>query len=73
MEVHLSSEGLMNKLYFNKYMPIKKLGEGSFGVIYKAEHIETKEYYALKIENKKLGHNLLESEACVMSYLKGGK
>jgi hypothetical protein len=29
-----NSDNLENKLYFNKYKPEKKIGEGSFGKIY---------------------------------------
>lgn len=68
-----SAETLMRNLYFNKYKPLKKLGEGSFGTIYMAENILTKEIYALKFEDRHSGQNLLESEAYVMGYLKGCK
>ena len=54
-----------------KYKTIKKLGEGSFGKIYKAEY--NNDYYALKFENRKKGQSLLETEAKIMSYLKGRK
>ena len=48
---------------------MKKLGEGSFGAIYAArsEH----NWYAIKLENKSKGQNLLENEAYIMSYLHG--
>ena len=62
-------DGILNRVFFSKYVCIKKLGEGSFGMIYKAEY--NKEYYALKLENRKKGQNLLENEAAIMSYLKG--
>jgi len=39
----------MDRLFFNKYKPIKKLGEGSFGKIYMAQNINTKEKCALKL------------------------
>jgi serine/threonine protein kinase len=67
---------LINKMFFNKYKLEKKLGEGSFGLIYQAYLINEnneKEKYALKLENKKTGQNLLENEAYIMSYLKGRK
>ena len=66
---HLNKDPIINKKYFSKYKAIKKLGEGSFGKVYKAEY--NGEYYALKFESQNEGQNLLESEATIMSYLKG--
>ena len=66
---HLNTDPILNKRYFSKYKAIKKLGEGSFGKVYKAEY--NGEYYALKFEINTEGQNLLESEATIMSYLKG--
>ncbi len=63
----------LSSLFFHKYRPLKKLGEGSFGTIYMAENILDKEIYALKFEDRRSGQNLLESEAYVMSYLKGSR
>ena len=60
---------MLNKKFFSKFRTIKKLGEGSFGKVYKAEY--NNEYYALKFENKKKGQTLLENEATIMTYLKG--
>lgn len=59
------------KIYFSKYKPEKKIGEGSFGKIYSAININTNENFALKMENREGGQNLLESEAYVLCYLKG--
>ena len=58
---------LIGRVFFNKYKLIKKLGEGSFGAIYSArtEH----NWYAIKLENRNKGKNLLENEAYIMSYL----
>jgi len=66
---HLNKDPILHKKYFSKYKAIKKLGEGSFGKVYKAEY--KGEYYALKFENHSEGQNLLEAEATIMSYLKG--
>ena len=66
---HLNKDPILNKKFFSKYKAIKKLGEGSFGKVYKAEY--KREYYALKFENHSEGQNLLETEATIMSYLKG--
>lgn len=60
-----------NKIYFSKYKPEKKIGEGSFGKIYSAININTNESFALKMEVREGGQNLLESEAYVLCYLKG--
>ena len=64
-----SIDEIINKTYFRKYNCIKKLGQGSFGSIYKAEY--NGEYFALKFEDRNKGQNLLESEAAIMNYLKG--
>ena len=68
-ESRLNEDIFINKLYFSKYRAIRKLGEGSFGKVYKAEY--KGEYYALKFENREDGQSLLENEATIMSYLKG--
>ena len=60
---------IINQIFFNKYRCIKKLGEGSFGSIYKA--VYNGDYYALKFESIEKGQNLLENEAIIMNYLKG--
>ena len=64
-----NKDPLLNKKYFSKYRTIKKLGEGSFGKVYKAEY--NGDYYAIKFEERTKGQNILESEATIMSYLKG--
>ena len=62
------SDDILNKTFFNKYHCIKKLGEGSFGSIYKASY--NGDFFALKFEKINTGHNLLENEAIIMNYLK---
>ena len=64
-----NDESLIGTKLFNKYLIIKKLGEGSFGSIYSAK--ENNDWYAIKFENKNKGQNLLENEAYIMSYLSG--
>ena len=60
---------LLNVTFFSKYKTLKKLGEGSFGKVYKA--IYNNEYYALKMEELTLNHNLLDIEASILEYLQG--
>jgi serine/threonine protein kinase len=64
-----TQDPLLFKKYFSKYRTIKKIGEGSFGKVYKAEY--DGEYYAVKFEDRNKGQNLLEAEATIMTYLKG--
>ena len=64
-----NQDPLLHKKYFSKFRTIKKLGEGSFGKVYKAEY--KGEYFAIKFEDRTKGQNLLETEATIMSYLKG--
>ena len=64
-----NTDPLIGKVFFSKYKAIKKLGEGSFGKVYKAEY--NKEEFAIKMENKSKEQGLLETEATIMSYLKG--
>ena len=61
------------RLFFNKYRPVKKLGEGSFGKIYSAVNINNQQKFALKMELREANQNLLETEAYILCYLKGCK
>ena len=63
------ANNIIGKIFFNKYHCIEKVGEGSFGFIYKAEY--NGNYYALKFENIHKEHQFLENEAVIMNYLKG--
>ena len=60
---------IIGKVFFSKYRAIKKLGEGSFGKVYKVDF--NGEEYAMKMEYKSKDQGLLEIEATIMSYLKG--
>lgn len=70
MDSH-KADNMIGKIYFSKYLILRKLGEGSFGMIYLAAN--GPEEYALKFESKSKGQNLLETEAYIMNYLKGSK
>ena len=60
---------LLNDIFFGKFKTVKKLGEGSFGKVYKAEY--NGEYYAVKFESRSRAKSLLEQEATIMAYLQG--
>ena len=60
---------LLFSTFFSKYKTIKKLGEGSFGSVYKA--VYEGEYYALKLEDISEEYDLLENEATIVNYLQG--
>ena len=64
-----NTDPIIGKIFFSKYKAVKKLGEGSFGKVYKAEY--EGEDYAIKMELKSKDQGLLEIEATIMSYLKG--
>jgi len=64
-----SEDSMLGTLVFDRYKILKRLGAGSFGRIYSAEY--ENQYYAIKLENKNHGQNLLENEAYIMSYLNG--
>lgn len=42
-------ERMEDKIFFSKYKPLKKLGEGSFGKIYSAQNFKTGSIYAIKL------------------------
>ena len=62
---------LLGKIILGKYLIIRKIGEGSFGKIYKAE--SDNQYYALKVEKTRKGHSLLKNEAETLKILQGSK
>ena len=65
---------LLGKVLFKHYKLKKKIGEGSFGKIYIAININTKEELAVKLEKRdsdsESSRSLLETEAYILSHLK---
>ena len=65
---------LLGKILFKHYKLRKKIGEGSFGKIYIAININTKEEFAVKLEKRdsesESSRSLLETEAYILSHLK---
>ena len=56
---------LINK----KYRIIGKIGEGSFGLIYKGENVRTRELVAIKVEPIEKDMKLLKNESVIYQYL----
>jgi serine/threonine protein kinase len=54
----------------NKYKILEKLGEGSFGSIYKGENVRTRENVAIKIEPIDSQSKLLKNESVIYQFLK---
>ena len=68
-QTNQNEDEMIGKLIFDRYKLIKRLGAGSFGSIYEA--VYQNQYYAIKLEEKNRGQDLLETEAYIMSYLHG--
>lgn len=56
---------LINK----KYLLLEKIGEGSFGFIYKGQNIRTNEFVAIKIEKIDCDTKILKREAIIYQYI----
>ena len=69
--MHNNNSSIESKIFFSKYKPDHKIGEGSFGKIYLAHNIQNGEKYAIKLENKNTDQSLLEQETYILCYLKG--
>jgi len=59
------------ELINNKYKLLEKIGEGSFGSIYKGENIRTQEQVAIKVEPISNNLKLLKNESVIYQYLVG--
>lgn len=66
-----NNSSIETKIFFSKYKPDKKIGEGSFGKIYLAHNIQNGEKYAIKLEDRNIEQSLLEQETYILCYLKG--
>lgn len=53
----------------NKYTIVQCISEGSFGKIYKGQHIRTKEYVAIKVEPNDSETKTLKNETKIYQYL----
>ena len=62
---------LINKIFFKKYKIIKKIGKGSFGMVYIGQQMNTEDYYAIKFEPKSQTDLILERESYILYYLRG--
>ena len=65
---NIDLDPLIGKVFFLKYKIIKRIGEGAFGKIYKAENNGIN--FAVKIEERSNNEGILEKEATIMNYLK---
>ena len=62
----------INKLIFSKYLIRKKIGKGSFGIVYQGVNTSTNEKIALKVEKREKNQaGTLENEAMRLVYLQG--
>ena len=61
---------LLNTVFFNKYRLVEKLGEGTFGMIFKCESSDG--LFSFKFEKKRPNkRSLLKAESDIMMILKG--
>ena len=68
--IHKPGVPQLNTIFFNKYRLVEKLGEGTFGMIFKCESSDG--LCAFKFEKKRYGRkSLLNAEAKLMKELKG--
>ena len=55
----MENDSLLGKILLKNYKLKKKIGEGSFGKIYIASHIDTKVEYAIKLVIIKIYNNII--------------
>ena len=61
-----------NRCIFKKYKPIKKIGRGSFGNIYRVVRLNDNAEFAMKVEKVDAKQKTLEREAYYLFTLQGG-
>ena len=70
MDKQQANDPFIGQTLLGRYTVVKKLGEGSFGRIYKATSL-TMENVALKVEKRRQNHPLLLNESSIMSAIPG--
>ena len=70
MDKQQANDPFIGQTLLERYTVVKKLGEGSFGRIYKATSL-TMENVALKVEKRRQNHPLLLNESSIMSAIPG--
>ena len=70
MDKQQTNDPFIGQKLLERFTVVKKLGEGSFGRIYKATSL-TNENVALKIEKRRPNHSLLLNESSIMSAIPG--
>jgi casein kinase 1 len=68
----IKSDQYINKVIFSEYLIQKKIGKGSFGVVYQGVVVSTNQKIAAKLEKRvKDDSGLLETEACRLYLMQG--
>ena len=65
------TDDIINKIFFKKYKILKKIGKGSFGLVYLGKAINSNDYVAVKFESKNQTDIILERESYLLYYLRG--
>ena len=71
MENNVENKLTFGKEIGQKYKLIEKIGEGSFGVVYKGITIKNNELVAIKLEDISNKAKIIHNEAKILKYLSG--